>query len=235
MRWHFLTFSGAHGVGKSTLLADCADAYTALGLHVSTVPSCSSHQFAEWRVRNPGLNTYADIDRLGLRVAWQAALPITLNALLSRAVSALPACDSVLLVDRWHCDIDAYSAMEIQDPAQLSMLSAMAQSSCTFARNLVFAAADRAGAIVDEVHVVVPLACSNFLINQSKPNRGTCDRSIWERHLLGDIANYCQPEQVFHVDAQDRQERVGQILARSGRSALPGSGVPAAGQVASAH
>ena len=195
-----VTFSGAHGTGKTTLLGDVQQrCVSKLGRRrVAAAPSVSSMLFERIRqgqVKVPGDEvpaTYDDLNRLGLRQWFQETLPSSLCFDLESATQGLArrlrvASPVALLVDRWLSDIYAYALVEAPEGA-----SAVA-GKCRDSYEMIVSHLTTVFRCVKILNVFVPLSASQFPVEgQEGKFRATCDRDIFEaalsRRLAKDLA-----------------------------------------------
>lgn len=228
-----LTFSGAHGTGKTTLSDDVAKRIEIAGIDVIKIPSCSSEQFRRW-ARKTQVRTYDDINRLGLRVEWQEGLAGLLRDSVVDALNKInPLRPTCLIVDRWFSDIQAYSAMEVADPDELDRLHGICKAMCVSTLAEFYHLAELHYLQMEQCHVIVPIMSADFVID-NKENRGTCDRTTWEKHFTRNVGDFGHSHYVHRIVASDRQTRVGEVLRGIGLS-VSGHPVHAERQGTSAH
>jgi hypothetical protein len=226
-RLHVVTFTGAHGVGKTTLVADIAESLKRAGAPVLTQHSISDLWFRaeqSHRVQDglEPLTTYDDINRLGLREKCQRDLVSVLkNYFLCNIGNVLidlrmfyKAQAAYLLCDRWFSDIFAYTEMECKDPAFVEQQHQQIRQTASqvIEKAMTLAVEDGFGFAV--TNVFIPLASCDHIAQDAKPNRGTCDPVQWEVACRRILPFVTIPEHVFIPGVGDRRGRERQLFER---------------------
>lgn len=216
-----VTFSGAHGTGKTTLLGDVQIRCVAkLGRkRVVTTPSVSSmlfHRIKAGKVKPPGgavPESYDEIDELGLRQWFQETLPTSLCFDLEAASQGLSARRGVaspllLLVDRWFADIYAYALVEAPDGAPA------VAGKCRDGYSMAASHLEGAFRRVKILNVFVPLSASQFpTTGQEGKFRATCDRDTFEAACLDGWSTILPSRPTVTVSTPDRTGRVAEVLS----------------------
>lgn len=227
-RLYLITFSGAHGTGKTTLSNDLHQVLSARqGRRSVVVPSCSTVLFERMKAKQVEIPggvcpvTYDDINRLGLRGFFQTQLPDTLASVIElsahKLLQNLPhSCErAFLLCDRWFPDIYAYTHLESLDTA----LRADVVARCLSRYDDVLAHLMGLAGTLSMLNVFVPLGSSQFPIaaDQAGKFRATCDRDAWENACLGHWKHTARSRKaLFMMTKTGRRERVNLLLETLG-------------------
>lgn len=226
-RVHLVTFSGAHGVGKTTLVSDIAASLKQDGSLVSIQESISTAWFNKEKAQRaqaglPPLDTYDDINRLGIREKCQEEMVgFFKNMLLNTVHNALVELrmfykqDTIwVLCDRWFSDIYAYTAMECSNDAfvhaQYDLIRQTAPK--VIEKCLEACVEERFGFAV--THIIIPLASCSHTAQDTKPNRGTCDPIQWENACRSIFPYVADPEHTFIIASGDRGRRERELFFR---------------------
>lgn len=219
----FITFSGAHGTGKTTLAEDLRRSlFNASDTNVAVVDSCSSALFELIRTKKVRLpkgteipQTYDDINRMGLRAFFQRRLPDSLafgiESTVLKLVGDRPyAPRTYVLADRWFPDIYAYTEMESADVR----LHVEIRKKCNERLHETLSWLASYAAHLRVLNIFVPLAASDFHVPPSSKFRATCDRAVWEgcclRNWNAIVGEYKKAQ--LRLTKSGRTERVNQIL-----------------------
>lgn len=227
-RIHVVTFSGAHGVGKTTLCDDVTTRLTEAGYPVVKNESISTAWFNRTKADRakaglPPLSCYDDINRLGLRQQCQKELidhlwVAVVNGIMD-AIDKLnnsKADAAFVMSDRWFCDIYAYTAMECSDQAfvhqQYEIIRPIVSKLYSDAMKRVLGV----GMGLAATHVFIPLDSCAHVAQDDKPNRGTCDPVVWQQHCMRILPSTCRNPQLlaFSVGDGDRVGRSGRLFDR---------------------
>jgi hypothetical protein len=212
-----ITFTGAHGIGKSTMIKDIGMALQNRNIRVDVIPSCSQ----QWFSMHPEVKTYDDINRLGLRQEMQRQLPEILESLLVSSLMKIfqnPPMTSLILVDRWFADIATYSVIELGAGKAAELDQGI--GSC-YRRTLdrMRDCESKAGIDVYLTHVFTPIAsCQHELpagITAEKTNRATGSQSAWEVAYDQQGSRFCPAQRTLVISTSDRLQRVEEILRRT--------------------
>lgn len=219
-----LTFSGAHGTGKTTLVGDVRrELQRRYGRGVVfTVPSCSSRLFE--RIQRGSVElpegsevpaSYDEIDELGLRAWFQSSLPSQLAFELETVVLEArqvrpPKKRVVALVDRWLPDIYAYTAIEESDARVCNEVLTRCRETHDALRSYL----DMVYESVKVITVFVPLAASRFAIEgQDDKFRATCDRQEFEDQCLRNWTRVVPSLPSLTIASSGRSGRVAEVLS----------------------
>lgn len=223
-RIHVITVSGAHGVGKSTLVNDLKmwiSTNPEMGNRVIVVPSVSTFWFTRCQERckaagKPVPVTYDDINLMGYREHMQEEMPYLLaKSVVSELDRLLPVGTGTVIVDRWFGDIATYTTLEL-DPAKAEPLNKSSESvySDTI-RNLNRKANSYSGSIY-LTHLFVPVAsCSHDMPcgpTIDKSHRGTQHVDIWES-TYARVNVFTEQHRTLVLTASDRIQRVEEVAA----------------------
>lgn len=217
-----VSFSGAHGTGKTTLLSDVRSRIVKklTAKRVFTTPSVSTRQFE--RIRDKTINLppghvirptdYESIDKLHLRQWFQELLPqslcfeveLALMGLSERRAMRSPV---VLLLDRWFPDIYGYAKVENPSGARTVVRK------CSDGYEMLQAHLTSLATRVRFVSVFVPLSASNFPIEgQAEKFRGTCDRDTLEAACLDGWPQILPTLPSVTISTSDRVGRVAEVM-----------------------
>lgn len=212
-----VTFTGAHGVGKSTMIKDLTTALQNRNIRIDLIPSCSQ----VWFSMHPEVKNYDDVNRLGLRYEMQRQLPEILEELIFRSMHKIlqnPCMTSLVLVDRWFADIATYSAIELG----AGKASGLDQGIGACYRRIMDRLRDcetKAGIDVYLTHVFTPLAsCQHELpagVTTEKINRATGSQVAWEIAYGQHGSRFCPEGRTLVISSPDRLRRVEEILGRT--------------------
>lgn len=217
-----LTFSGAHGTGKTTLASELAaelrKRYGAPA--VVMAPSCSSMLFERMRAGRlvlpdeaPMPATYDDIDTFGLRGWFQKHLPSSLAFEVEGAVlraQERPVKRLFLLVDRWFPDIYAYTHVESSD----DKLRAEVLKLCQDGNEALMDYLTTRFGQVKLGNVYVPLAASKFaIVDQDEKFRATCDPQVWEDVCLENWHRVVPQLPSLNITSTSRRGRVTEVMS----------------------
>lgn len=223
----FVTFSGAHGTGKTTLLQEARAALLKRGHCVSVAESCSSRLFE--RIQRGEVKTpngavpagYDDIDRLGLRAFFQQTLPDALSFEVERAVIAAtqsPAPTAYVLVDRWFPDIYTYT--EIESPNLALHQDVMARCRVRYFDLRTWA--QRFVRTVDIVSFYVTLASSTFPVTNQK-FRATCSPVVFETLCLRSWPSVLPGQRPTFINRTSLDQRMIEVMANLNLNPSPPS------------
>lgn len=216
-----VTFSGAHATGKTTLLSSVAEALRKRHgeMAVLTTPSFSSTLFARLRSRSlknmptpKPVDTYDDLNRLGIRNWFQLQLPESLSFEVETGLHILrgvPAATQFLLVDRWFPDIYAYTKIECADVNLHWRV-----------KNLCVDRAAQLEAHMRQTHskarllsVYVPVAACDFKPSgQDGKFRSTADRELFDRLCIEGWGAVSSAPPSLTIAASDLGRRVDAVL-----------------------
>ncbi len=239
---HILTFSGAHGVGKSTLIAEMQallrevmeggkpdlfddgaellEGYDHKCLTQFMVPSCSTAWFKQTQEAlkaqgKPFPVTYDDINAMGLRAQMQAELPGILAMKLHVAVNeARMNGGGIVFVDRWFGDIAAYSQLELNAEQLKVVTDSMEEDYQATMMDLVGHAADNA-LDISLSHIYVPVsACEHQM-----PLGKTVDKAhrgstpqAEWEEAYASANRYTDPQRTVILTAKNRLQRVAEVF-----------------------
>ncbi len=219
-RLDIITFSGAHGVGKSTIVSDLTSSIQKSGDTVLTIPSISTVWFKGYQkfaAENslPVPQTYDDINRLGIRQMMQMEMPALLaESILSRLPPKLTS-DTIILVDRWFSDIMAYTALELPEDVTVD-LAKMSQQVYQRLMDRLTAVSNSHNGSLYLTHVFVPAAsCAHEMPRgqtADKAHRGTQPSDQWEQ-AYARFNTFTEPERTLVLTTSDRVQRVAEITA----------------------
>jgi hypothetical protein len=237
-----LTLSGAHGVGKSTLITDLKSAladlmegktpdlpidgsfdlssYDYKSLTQFSVPSCSTAWFQQTQASlkeqgKPYPETYNDINLMGFREQMQRELPgILARKLIAQVAAAKANGGGVIFVDRWFGDIAAYSKLELSPEQFASVTEAMDEEYNMLMGDLVGQAAGWA-LNISLSHLYVPVeACAHEM-----PLGKTAEKShrgvtpqAEWEEAYAAANHYTHSYRTVVVTAKDRLQRVAEVI-----------------------
>lgn len=222
-RVNILTFSGAHGVGKSTLVSDLKRWATDRmdPIRCSCVPSVSTHWFKGYQehARKHGLpvpETYDDINRFGIREMMQREMPSILSEKVLQEVDrALALGGGLVLVDRWFGDIAAYTTLEMEAGRAAELHS----ESQGIHRSLLDALNRRANNYAGSLfltHISIPSsACQHEMPvgpTADKAHRGTTPTELWEA-AYARVNAFTPDKRTLVITSADRLCRVAEVAA----------------------
>jgi len=242
-RLHLVSFTGSHGVGKSTLIRELHKRLNNMGGDVNAliVPSASSVWFSQQQTQTPELKKYDDLDTLTLpasalvtgvstapiqdvtlRVKMQVELPTVMRGLIADQVSYVhehvPATrrgvQTYLLVDRWFVDIMAYTSLKVQDPVLARDINNEARSQERQLFQWLLHQCITHGHQLYMTHVLIPAKACDFKAADDKPNRGTDDARSWEFFADRHVFETMIPSRVMSISRSPLEERVSDVLAR---------------------
>jgi hypothetical protein len=216
---HLVSFSGAHSVGKSTLISALSKEIPENELKI--VPSCSSEWFRRKQKTNPECKTYDDVNRLGLREEMQASLPAILSDLLhERFKFCFNECPgkNVILCDRWFSDISAYTISEL-GPQKFIDLEERFNKFFHIMQNL----ADISRYYGSEfffTEIFIPVSsCSHALLRGEGPDgkpRATLDQIEWEKNYNAVRDRYTFEGHSLTIQSSSVSDRVAEVMRRIG-------------------
>lgn len=215
-----ITFSGAHGVGKSTIIEDLKQRCANPQQRVYVLPSISTFWFKNCQVQAEaaGLEvpkTYDDINRLGYRERMQREMPqILANKLVVEVERAIDLGGGIILVDRWFSDILAYTAIELPEIAD----EMAGQAHVIYNRMLadLNRQANKYKGSLYLTHVFIPASsCAHETprgATAEKAHRGTQPVDLWES-AYARFNRFTDDKRTLVITTSDRPKRVGEILA----------------------
>ena len=219
-RVNVVTFSGAHGVGKSTIIQDMQISEATAQRRFFLVPSVSTFWFKGYqkhatKIGHPIPETYDDINRLGIREMMQREMPAILAEMVIGEVNrAINNDGGVVLVDRWFGDVMAYTAIELPDKAE-----ELAVESMRIYKDLLDSLIQKANAYHGSLHlthVFVPAASCKHEMPRGqtvdKAMRGTQPADEWETAYARFNA-FTDPSHTIELTTADRLRRVAEVFS----------------------
>lgn len=223
-RINIITFSGAHGVGKTTLVDDLKGLITThpdLSHRVLVVPSVSTFWFkrCQEHCRAAGIaipQTYDDINTMGYREKMQSEMPCLLaNSVLLELNRLVPMGSGTIIVDRWFGDIATYTSLEIESSKAAEMNTSSEMIYQNTLSNLNRKANGYSGSIY-LTHVFVPVAsCKHEMPRgktDDKAHRGTQAVDLWES-TYARVNVFTNPRRTLVITAADRLQRAEEIIS----------------------
>jgi hypothetical protein len=223
-RINIITFSGAHGVGKSTLVDDLKghiSTHPDLSHRVLVVPSVSTFWFKRCQeyCRAAGVpipQTYDDINTMGYREKMQSEMPCLLgNSVAVELNRLMPMGGGTVIVDRWFGDIATYTALEIEPDKALKMNSLSEAIYQDTLSNFNRKANGYSGAIY-LTHVFVPVAsCKHEMPRgktDDKAHRGTQAVDLWES-TYARVNVFTEARRTLVLTSSDRLRRVEEVAS----------------------
>lgn len=216
-----LSFSGAHGTGKTTLIADLRVALSRIygpdAIHRSL--SFSSTLFARIKdglIERPEPadqrpECYDDLDVYGLRSWFQELLPDALVFEVEHILLYTRGQPRVIaLIDRWFPDIYAYTLIECEDEKVRELVLERCRSRYEGLKFYLLQKYDT----VKIANVFVPTSASTFRAQgQEGKFRATCDRDRFEELCLANWKNVLGCEAPNLVTKVTRRGRVTEMTA----------------------
>lgn len=223
-RINIITFTGAHGTGKSTLIAGLEEASDQADLgRVRKTPSCSTFWFQKYQQEARSAareipQTYDDINRMGLRDKMQSELPKTLLELVSKSFSdalaeSKPGERQLILVDRWFGDIATYTALEMP-PEKAEKYNELNVDAYNSMIGYLKSWASSFNGEVYLSHVFIPLsACAHAMPrgNEDGKMRATQPAVEWE-HVYARVNRYTADDRTVVISSPDRLRRVAEVF-----------------------
>lgn len=213
---HLVTFSGAHSVGKSTLIAKLQESIPS---DLAILPSCSSEWFKQKQETNPECKTYDDVNRLGLREEMQASLPWILSSLIRKSFEVNFKESLVVLCDRWFSDISAYTISEMGFDKFLEQ----EKNTPNYFGSLIYDLKTRCEAKRQNFYmtnVFIPVSsCSHALLRGEGPDgkpRATLDQIEWEKNYNAVRYRYTLEGHSLTIQSSSISDRVAEVMRRIG-------------------
>ena len=223
-RINIITFTGAHGTGKSTLIAGLEEASDQADLgRVRKTPSCSTFWFQKYQQEARSAareipQTYDDINRLGLRDKMQGELPgdlkdLVLDTFMEAIRRGLPGEQQLILVDRWFGDIATYTSLEMSE----EKAEKYHELNFHFYNELISllqSGSERFNGEVYLTHVFIPLAaCAHAMPrgNEDGKMRATQPAVEWEQVYVH-VNRYTPAERTVVISSPDRLCRVAEVF-----------------------
>lgn len=211
---HLVSFSGAHSVGKSTLIS--ALKKSILKSEIFTIPSCSSEWFRRKQKTNPECKTYDDVNRLGLREEMQSELPhILYEFVIENFIASRK--DSIILCDRWFSDIASYTISELG----YEKYQDIENSSPHYFESLIDVLKTKSVLKCIDFYfteVFIPVSsCSHALLRGEGPDgkpRATLDQIEWEKNYNAVRDRYSFEGHTLTIQSSSVSDRVEEVMRR---------------------
>lgn len=226
-RLYVLTLSGAHGVGKSTLITNLGDIFRQRGIYHAVVPSCSTAWFLQNRQRAEDRGdvdiptTYDDINRLGIRTQMQSELPSLLSGNLRtciREALSQGSKETVVLIDRWFSDIIAYTHLEMPLEEARKLDEGIEQVYHKTLDDLQGIVAEFGGECF-LTHVFIPThACGHDLPQgktSEKSHRASGSAEVWEGVYDRVSRRFTPDQRTQQIASSDRLRRAAEVIKRT--------------------
>ena len=223
-RINIITFSGAHGVGKSTLVDDLKGhvaTHPEMSGRVLIVPSVSTFWFKRCQeyCRAAGVpipQTYDDINTMGYRETMQSEMPCLLaNSVLTELNRLMPMGSGTIIVDRWFGDIATYTSLEIE-PDKANKMNSLSESIYRDALSNLNRKANGYSGSIFLTHVFVPVAsCTHALPRgqtADKAHRGTQPVDLWES-TYARVNVFTEARRTVVLTTADRLQRVEEVVS----------------------
>jgi hypothetical protein len=217
---HLVTFSGAHSVGKSTLISELSSQLNQdESCDTRIIQSCSSEWFKRKQKTNPECKTYDDVNRLGLREEMQASLPHILSELIIGSFTIRYPETSVILCDRWFSDISAYTISELG----FDKFFEQERNTPNYFTSLIDTLRVKSewGNInFYMTNVFIPVSsCSHALLRGEGPDgkpRATLDQIEWEKNYNAVRDRYTFEGHSLTIQSSSISDRVAEVMRRIG-------------------
>lgn len=219
-RVNIVTFSGPHGVGKSTIIKDMQISEVAYRPKFFLVPSVSTYWFQGYKsyAAESGLpvpETYEDINRFGIREMMQREMPRVLTLLVIDAVNnATRNGNGIVLVDRWFGDIAAYTALELSPEKTEELWVESVKTYKGLMELLIEKANDYRGSL-SLTHIFVPASSCQHEMPRGKTAekamRGTQPAEEWEAAYARFNA-FTEDYRTLELTTPDRLLRVAEVF-----------------------
>jgi hypothetical protein len=213
---HLVSFSGAHSVGKSTLISALSKEIPENELKI--VPSCSSEWFKRRQGIDPECKTYDDVNRLGLREEMQKELPFILGSLIGQVFNGKDK-KRIILCDRWFSDIAAYTISEL-GMEKYNKICNLSEFSFPhlFHRMKQRALGNTIDFYFTEIFIPVS-SCSHALLRGEGPDgkpRATLDQIEWEKNYNAVRDRYTFEGHSLTIQSSSVSDRVAEVMRRIG-------------------
>ena len=213
---HFISFSGAHSVGKSTLISALSQEITKE--EVRLIPSCSSEWFRRKQRTNPECKTYDDVNRLGFREEMQIYLPFILREFIYKSLINIKN-NTIILCDRWFSDIDAYTIYELgSEKFEEIKNGSVHNKTLIFDDIMIKSINNRFNSYFTEVFIPVS-SCSHSLLRGEGPDgkpRATLDQIEWEKNYNAVRNRYSFEGHTLTIQSSSVSDRVAEVMRRIG-------------------
>lgn len=207
-----VSMSGAHAVGKTTLVQDLVATLIGQGYSAVPVGSFSASLFNRLCAAHPEIRGYDDIDAQGHRGWFQRNLPEACAAAVERAALSLNCAmrQRVLLADRWFPDILAHTM--VASPKDAALQSQVSFLCTSRHRKLHATLRDRYG-LTREINVLVPLSSVRFDVPKSADKfRATHSQESIERECVDCWPRTMSSAPHLKITESSRTGRVKQVL-----------------------
>lgn len=212
---HVVTLSGAHGTGKTTLAHALQEKCVSLKMPVAIIPSISTRWMDEKSkelvaMGEPPLAGYDDINKRDFRIEMQVNLPRVLKESVVDTVLNMPSDKdqpSVIIVDRWFGDVEAYTVQEITDPVVLKVCyEENIKAHSDLIRQL-----DLAPCNICLHHYITNLSCCDFVVEE-KANRATTSPQEWENIFHECYRPFYREANTHYITVSDLEQRVERVF-----------------------